>query len=356
MRFAPIIFTQGQFQLAAQLLTVRQVQLVFLHEQLAVHLVRRVFDQQLVLVFGQNNPNWGVVTLGVFFVRKVPHVHVHLSNVVVLNLVDFQVDQHEAAQDAVVKNQVHFVMRVADRDPVLPANEGEAFAQLEQELLQVIAEQGFEVGFGNLVRFWNFQEFKDVRFAHQVGGLLERLALRGELQDLLFVFAGGEAQEQGAVFLAFEFWDAPAFGNGLLFVKAALEVIVEFEQFDVMRPTQLVRRLLTDWITQVKKPHVDQVAAVETLAVKKAQVSSQVGHQGFAVFGFAVATLFIFDDVPSNLPVRFGDVRVDSLECPQPTLGESVRNLLEQVLVFVGVQFHVNPRANSGISRFGARP
>ena len=62
-------------------------------------------------------------------------VHVHLADVVVLHVVDLEVDQHKAAQDAVVKNQVHLVVCVVQRDAVLPPDEGEALAQLQQKWL-----------------------------------------------------------------------------------------------------------------------------------------------------------------------------------------------------------------------------
>lgn len=63
-------------------------------------------------------------------------VQVHLPDVVVLHVAQFQVDQHEAAQDAVVENQVHPVVAVVDGDPMLPAHEGEALAQFQQNGLQ----------------------------------------------------------------------------------------------------------------------------------------------------------------------------------------------------------------------------
>ena len=130
-----------------------------------------------------------------FLVGEVAEVEVHLADVVVLHVAQLQVDEHKAAQDAVVEDQIDLVMAVVDRHPVLPANEGEALAEFQKKGLEVVAEHGFELGFGNLIRLGNFQELEHVGFAQQVGGLLDDLSLRGQLQDAGLVLAGGEAQK-----------------------------------------------------------------------------------------------------------------------------------------------------------------
>ena len=90
--------------------------------------------------------------------------------------VDLEVDKHEAAQDAVIKDQIDLVVRVIERDAILPADEGEALAQFEEELLEVVAKHRFELRFRHLIRLGDFQELEDIRLAQQVGGLFDNLA------------------------------------------------------------------------------------------------------------------------------------------------------------------------------------
>ena len=45
-----------------------------------------------------------------------------------------------------VEDEIDAVVSVIERDAVLPANEGKAFAQLQEERLKVIAKAGFEIG------------------------------------------------------------------------------------------------------------------------------------------------------------------------------------------------------------------
>ena len=113
----------------------------------------------------------------------------------VLEVVDLQIDEDKAAQDAVVENKIDPVMGVVEGDAVLPADEGEAFAKFEEEGLEVIAETGFQIRLRNLVRLGNFQELEDVGIAEQVGGLGDDLALGGKLKDRVLVFSSGEAEE-----------------------------------------------------------------------------------------------------------------------------------------------------------------
>ena len=65
----------------------------------------------------------------------------------VFHIVELQVDEDEAAEDAVVENEIDPVVGVVERDAVLPADEGEAFSKLKEEGLEVVAQVGFEIGF-----------------------------------------------------------------------------------------------------------------------------------------------------------------------------------------------------------------
>jgi hypothetical protein len=127
---------------------------------------------------------------------------------------------------------------VVDGDAVLPADEGKALAQFQQKLLEVVAQQRFKLGFRYLPGFGHLQELENIRLAQQVGGLFDDLALRRELQDAGLVLAGSQTQEQGAFFLPDQFSYRPVFARGLLLVKAPLQRIIDFQQFDNVRPAE----------------------------------------------------------------------------------------------------------------------
>ena len=95
----------------------------------------------------------------------------------------------------------------------------------------MIAEAGFEVGLGDMIRFGDFQKLEDVGIAQQVGRLRDNLALGGELENGVFVFSCSEAEEEGGFLLALKLADGPFFPNGLLLVKAALQRIINLQKF-----------------------------------------------------------------------------------------------------------------------------
>ena len=59
---------------------------------------------------------------------------------------DLEVQEHEGAREPVVEDQVDEEMLAVDRDPLLARHEGEALAQLEQELLELVDQGLLEVG------------------------------------------------------------------------------------------------------------------------------------------------------------------------------------------------------------------
>jgi hypothetical protein len=77
---------------------------------------------------------------------------------VVLHVAQLEINEDEAAEDAVIENKIDAVMGVVQRDAVLSTDEGEAFAEFQEEGLEVIAETGFKVGFGEVMRLGDFQK------------------------------------------------------------------------------------------------------------------------------------------------------------------------------------------------------
>ena len=69
-----------------QSVPIRQIKLVFLHEQRAVHLAGSAFNEQFVLIAAEDDAYRRVVTFAVFFSGEVAEAHVHLANIAVLAL------------------------------------------------------------------------------------------------------------------------------------------------------------------------------------------------------------------------------------------------------------------------------
>ncbi len=62
-------------------------------------------------------------------------VHEHLAYVRMGQAAQLQVDDDQAAQPPVEKQKIHSIPRLVDAQATLPADEGESFAQLKQEIL-----------------------------------------------------------------------------------------------------------------------------------------------------------------------------------------------------------------------------
>ena len=90
---------------------------------------------------------------------------------------------------------------------MLPADEGEALAEFEQERLKVVQQAFLQLFLRKDMRFGDFQELENVGVSQEVGGFFHHLAFLGEFQDAFFVLAGGEAEEKGGGFLPLQFLD-----------------------------------------------------------------------------------------------------------------------------------------------------
>lgn len=229
---------ESEFEFAAEFFAIGKIELVFLDEELAIHFIGGVFDKQFVFVAGEDDTDGRVVAFAVFLGGEVAEVEIHLADVVVLDFLELQIDEDEASQDAVVKDEIDAVVGVIDRHAVLAADEGEAFAQFQKKGLEVVAELRLQIGLVQGVGFGDFEEFKDIGIAQEVAGLFHSLALAGELEDLALVLPGSESQKEGGFLLALKFWNRPAFFDGLLFVKSPFQAVIDSEQLDIVRPTQ----------------------------------------------------------------------------------------------------------------------
>lgn len=152
-------------------------------EELLVDAAGGVFHGGVVLVGAEDDPD-GRVVAGRDGVGFPPvEVEVHLAGVAVLEGADFQVEQDVAAEEAVVEDEVHVVVPVADGDAFLPGLEAEAHAEFEQEGLEMVEEGGLEVVLGVGGAFGQAGKFEHVGIAEQVGDVGRTVLLLGAAQD-----------------------------------------------------------------------------------------------------------------------------------------------------------------------------
>ena len=120
-------------------------------------------------------------------------------------LVELQVDDQIATQEAVVEDEIEKVVVAIEGESLLPRLEEEALAEFEEEVLQVRDEGGLEIRLGVGGLLGEAEEFKDERFFEEVFGSGDDLAFLRQLADGFFVTAEGEAFVKAGGFLASEF-------------------------------------------------------------------------------------------------------------------------------------------------------
>ena len=78
----------------------------------------------------------------------------HLPQVLMGELVNFQIDQHIAAEQTVIENKVNIEVFLVVGKSLLTRLKVIAFAQFKQKLLQLVNNCGFKVCFGILRLFF----------------------------------------------------------------------------------------------------------------------------------------------------------------------------------------------------------
>ena len=132
--------------------------------------------------------------------------------------------------------------------------EEEAFAEFEQEVLNVIKDGGFEIVLAETRLRFRAQELKHERLLEHIPDGLHDFAFLHELADARLVAAEGEALVEAAVELAFQLLEGPILTGGFDLVEATLIGILHAEQEDVVGPTEgegarirFPRRWLGNW-------------------------------------------------------------------------------------------------------------
>ena len=88
-------------------------------------------------------------------------VKIHLAGVGVGKSAELQIDEDQAAESSMKKEQVHAVPIVADPKSLLAGHESKIVAKFEQEVLQTLDQRFFQFVFGVFV--FQAEEFKHER-------------------------------------------------------------------------------------------------------------------------------------------------------------------------------------------------
>ncbi len=153
---------------------------------------------------------------------EVVDVHLHLPQVLMRQLVRFQINQHIALQKTVVKHQIHKKAVLLVSEALLSRLEEEALAKLKKERLQLGYDGGFEIGFSICRPLFHTEKFKDKRVFQHVTRFFEGLAIACEAQDFRLVAGKGEAFIQAASILSLQLAHCPLLFFRLDFVETPL--------------------------------------------------------------------------------------------------------------------------------------
>ena len=196
------------------------MQSVFSGEELPTFLEDGVAGDGFIFCRAEDEADGGIVALDFEEVFVEADIAVHLADVLVGELADFEVDEDEAFQEVVVEDEVHEEFVILEDDALLAGDEGEAASHFEKEGLEVVHNSLLEFGFVEAWAVGEAEEFKNGGGFKNAGGVVVgRFALVAE--HSFFVAAGEEALVVKAVNLALEFANLPSGGDGFLLVKFA---------------------------------------------------------------------------------------------------------------------------------------
>ncbi len=196
------------------------MQTVFSGEDLPVFLEHGIAGDGFIFLGAEDEADGGVVAFDFEEVSVEADIAVHLADVLVGELADFEVDEDEAFQEVIVEDEVHEEFIILEDDALLAGDEGESASHFEKEGLEVVHDGLLEFGFveagaiGEAEEFENGGGFENAGWV--VGGGLALLA-----DHAFLVAAGEEAFVVEAMNLALEFTNIPTSGDGFLLVKFA---------------------------------------------------------------------------------------------------------------------------------------
>jgi hypothetical protein len=196
------------------------------------------FHQRLVLLLAEHDADGGILLAGFYEAVEVVHIHLHLPEVLMGDLANFQIDQDIAAQQAVVENQIHEKVFFVECESLLARLEEKAFAHFQQETLDLADDGGFQIGPRIAAALVQPEELQNQGLLQQVAWPADGLTFLGEPANTCFVTAEGQAFVEAGFELALEFAECPVLFSSFDLVEAALIRVLDAEEEDVVRPAQ----------------------------------------------------------------------------------------------------------------------
>jgi len=177
---------------------------------------QRILDDDAVLRLAEQEPDARRIVAMAHLVVDGGEVEGHLPGELGLEGHRLQVDHHVAAELQVVEEEIDVEVLAPDVEVNLPADEGEAYTELEEKLLDVVDEGLLHLAFPCIVG--DREEVEEVRILER---LLSEVGLRGRQRaaevgeglSLPLVQAGLDLERQNRA--------APAVRHGLAEIEGA---------------------------------------------------------------------------------------------------------------------------------------
>ena len=268
----------GLMQLGLQQSLWRQLHQILGHPDLAPVELQQLYLLS-VLLAAQDQADGRLLASPALILVQPAQVELHLALVGSIEAAQLQLQGHQAAQAAVIEEQVEVEVLVADGHALLASDEGEVRAQLQQEPLQLPQYGRLKIVLA--VGVLQPQEVQQIRVPEDQIGRHEVRLLQG-LQllsgQLLRLARYGRALVEHALDLLAQRSHAPALHPGHLGVELALQRVLEVDYLDKVGPGQQSRQCL-DYlgITEDlgKTDHVKYIAAAEALSILGGQPTAQ---------------------------------------------------------------------------------
>ena len=101
-----------------------------------------------MFLFTEDDANGLIFVIKLYMAVEVIDVHLHLAQVLVREFSDLQIDQHVAAKQPVIEDQIDKEMLLVEGEAFLPGLEEKALAQLQKEMFQLVDDCYLQIGFG----------------------------------------------------------------------------------------------------------------------------------------------------------------------------------------------------------------
>ena len=135
-----------------------KIELVFRGEDIGVFR-QGEFNESIVLAVAEHDSDGGELVGQLHVAIEVVHIHLHLAEVLMGELVALEVDEDLAAEQTVVEDEVDAEVVVVEGESFLAGLEEESLAEFEEEGFQLIDDGRFEILFGIVRAFVEAEEF-----------------------------------------------------------------------------------------------------------------------------------------------------------------------------------------------------